>query len=223
MSELQVYLTADGSHSIISPQGLSYHSKHGAVQESRHVFVEAGLQHRATDASSLNILEIGFGTGLNALLTLQEALQKQWSIHFTTYELYPLEEDKVKELNYPELLKLNQEEKTAFYQMHTCAWEQPINIHPLFEFQKFQQSFHDIQSQSAFDIIYFDPFAPEAQADLWDLPLLKKMYQALRSQGVLTTYCAKGIVKRRLKSLGFQVEALPGPPGKREMTRAIKI
>lgn len=217
-----IFETQDGSHSILSTQyGVPYHSKYGAVQESRHVFIEAGLYFKSFQKKELAILELGFGTGLNALLTLLEAEQRGWKIYYETVEAFPVLAAQVHQFNYTRILNATQWQ-AAFLRMHEGAWATELPISPNFTFRKIKEHFQNINASEQFDIIYFDPFAPSAQPELWEAPLLKVMYQALLPQGVLVTYCAKGVVKRALKSVGFQVESLPGPPGKREMTRAIK-
>lgn len=222
MEHGSIFKTQDGSHSILSEQfGVPYHSKYGAVQESRHVFIEAGLYFKAAQKKELAILELGFGTGLNALLTLLEAAQHNWKIYYKTVEAFPLFIEQARQLNHTAILKATQWQD-SFLQMHESAWGTELPILPNFIFQKTQDTFQNIRAEAQFDIIYFDPFAPDTQPELWEPPLLQAMYEALLPQGVLVTYCAKGVVKRSLKSVGFQVESLPGPPGKREMTRALK-
>ena len=221
-SDRHLFLTADGSHSIaVGSDGLAYHSRHGAIQESQHVFIDAALHHRGKSHQQHHVLEIGLGTGLNALMTWQSAERVPYSIQYTAYELYPLERTEVEQLNYPEQLG-PAESKEQLLQIHDCEWEVVHALSPHFQFCKHQQAFESIAAEAQYDLVYFDAFAPEAQPELWDTPLLEKMYRALKTGGILTTYCAKGVVKRRLKALGFTVEALPGPPGKREMTRATK-
>ncbi|MCB0562911.1 MAG: tRNA (5-methylaminomethyl-2-thiouridine)(34)-methyltransferase MnmD [Phaeodactylibacter sp.] len=217
----KIFETQDGSHSIISDSfGESYHSKYGAIQESTHVFIHSGLFHRIQGAKQLSVLEIGFGTGLNALLTLQEANKRQLPVYYEAVEAYPISVEEAKQLNYPDLI----EEQVAgtFLQMHEMAWNEPQQITPYFSFLKKQSRFEQLRYQNAFDVIYFDAFAPNAQPELWEEEILQIMYNALKENGVLTTYCAKGVVKRCLKGVGFIVESLKGPPGKREMTRAVK-
>lgn len=217
-----IFETQDGSHSILSEQfGVPYHSKYGAVRESHHVFIQAGLYFKAASKKNMSILELGFGSGLNALLTLIEAETHGWKIDYETVEAFPIPIAQARQLNYPSSLNAMQWQQ-AFLQMHENKASEQQWITPNFRFQKILDHFQNIQIADRFDVIYFDPFAPDTQPELWEIPLLQAMYEALLPGGVLVTYCAKGIVKRNLKSVGFQVESLPGPPGKREMTRAIK-
>jgi len=215
----KIFITEDGSHSMFSEQhGVSYHSKYGAIQETQHVFINAALQHRLP-ASSLSILDIGFGTGLNAYMTFLEAEKIKTSINYVGIEAYPIRKEEVDSLNY--FSQLNQP-KDSFLQFHSSPWNEKQTFSDYFIFEKKQMRFEDLNFQNEFDIIYFDAFAPNAQPELWEENILQKMYDALNSNGVLTTYCAKGVVKRTFKKVGFEIEAIPGPPGKREMTRAIK-
>lgn len=214
--------TQDGSHSIFSEQfDVSYHSKYGAIQESLHVFIGAGLHHQINRKEQISVLDIGFGTGLNALLTYLETIAKNITISYEAIEAYPLDLSTALSLNYPSILGVNAE--SVFHRLHSSEWESSINISESFRFRKRKQFFQDISDQEKFDVIYFDAFAPNAQPELWEAPLLSKMYAALKPNGVLVTYCAKGAVKRALKSIGFTIESLPGPPGKREMTRGLKL
>jgi len=218
----EIFETQDGSHSILSQQyGVSYHSKYGAIQESRHVFIQMGLYFKALQQKDIAILELGFGTGLNALLTYLEAAAHPWNIVYETIEAYPITLAQAAQLNYPTLL--NQEKlQTVFAALHQSNWGEKHILSPNFTFQKNKQQFQTIDYQDQFDLIYFDAFAPGAQPELWEASMLAKLYQALRAGGVLVTYCAKGSVKRTFKEVGFQIESLPGPPGKREMTRCTK-
>ena len=218
----KLFQTQDGSHSIFSDQfGVSYHSKYGAIQETQHVFIDAALRYKALIQKDIAILDIGFGTGLNAYMTLLEAIQKDLHIDYTSYEAFPITLSQAKMLNYPSLLS-EPLMAAQFLQLHEANWNEVIPINQHFRFRKCLQSFETIDTQAAYDIIYFDAFAPNAQPELWEAPLLSQMYQALKPEGVLVTYCAKGVVKRTLKAVGFQIESLKGPPGKREMTRAVK-
>ncbi len=218
----QIIETQDGSHSILSHKyGVSYHSKYGAITESRHVFIEAGLFPHLIKGRKTSVLEIGFGTGLNAFLTFLEADQRQIPVYYEGIEAYPLSSDQYQQLNYAELLKA-EEEKDQFMRLHQSDWGAEISLSPFFSFQKVKMRIEEVDRSNQFDVIYFDAFAPSAQPELWEEEVLEKMFKALSEGGILVTYCAKGIVKRRLKNIGFIVESLPGPPGKREMTRGIK-
>ena len=213
--------TQDGSHSLLSHQfGVSYHSKYGAIQESRHVFIEAGLKARMLlDDAPIRVLEFGFGTGLNAILSYQIAEELKRPIYYEGMEAYPISMGFVDQLNYPEQLGIAH---SSFRQLHELSWGESHKLSPYFTFRKVQTRFEEMNYAAEFDVIYFDAFAPNAQAELWEAPLMGKAFQALRPGGYLVTYCAKGVVKRTLKAIGFKVETLPGPPGKREMTRGIK-
>lgn len=215
-------LTSDGSHTIHSSRfGVTYHSRFGAIQESMHVFIQAGLRYKAAQNPRLAVLEMGFGAGLNALLTLLEALRKNLDIDYTTVEAFPISTEQSAQLNFTRALNAPELEE-SFQSMHRMDWGLRTALAPGFHFTKWKQTFEAYQAERTFDVIYFDAFAPGAQPELWEIPLLEKMYKALNPGGALTTYCAKGSVKRDLKALGFIVESLEGPPGKREMTRAHK-
>lgn len=218
----QLVITEDGSSSIfVAALDEHYHSIHGALQESKHVFIQAGLIHKLKHQSEISILEIGFGTGLNALLSCIESEHHQQKINYTAIEKFPLQEDIYHQLNYCSLLE-NLNCDLFFNKIHASNWENKHQISDCFNLIKLQQNIEDIKFENQFDIIYFDAFAPSAQPELWTDTVFSSMYQSLKNEGILVTYCAKGIVKRTLKSVGFKIEALPGPIGKREMTRAIK-
>ncbi|MBK6904582.1 MAG: tRNA (5-methylaminomethyl-2-thiouridine)(34)-methyltransferase MnmD [Saprospirales bacterium] len=220
--EDELIVTSDGSHTVLSAQfGESYHSRFGAVQESRHIFIDAALKFKALQQTRIKVLEMGFGTGLNALLTLLESRRKGLEVDYSSVEAYPISPEQARSLNFIDIL---QEPwlGAPFSEMHTGPWGQAFSLDEHFVFTKWRSLFEEFAPPSQYDVIYFDAFAPAAQPELWELPLLGKMYDALLPGGVLTTYCAKGSVKRNLKSLGFTLESLEGPPGKREMTRATK-
>ena len=215
--------TADGSLTIHLPDwDEQYHSKHGAIQESKHVFIKTGLHHfcELHDVEELAILEIGFGTGLNALLTSQEAVELEKTISYDGVEAYPISIDQVKGLNYPEQLDVD---SSIFLKLHEAPWEAPHKITPHFLLHKQQEFFKDIDGQEEYHLIYFDAFGARVQPELWTQEVFKTMYDALKQGGVLVTYAAKGSVRRAMLAVGFKVERLPGPPGKREMLRATKI
>jgi tRNA U34 5-methylaminomethyl-2-thiouridine-forming methyltransferase MnmC len=217
----KIFLTDDGSHSLMSETfGDSYHSKFGAIQESQHVFIDAALNLQiAKDKKELTVLEIGFGTGLNALMTFREAERQNLKIHYLTFEKYPLSIEQSETLNYAEQLGV---ESSVFKTLHSCNWGETIQLSPNFSFEKREADCQTIDLLNFADIVYFDAFAPQIQPELWEVPILERLFAAMKTGSVLTTYCAKGAVKRALKEVGFQLESLPGPIGKREMTRALK-
>jgi len=213
--------TGDGSKTIHMPDlNEQYHSKHGALQEARHVFIKTGLDFYRTEAESttalVRILEYGFGTGLNALLT---ALQENdLKIEYTGIEAFPVTKEEVAAMDYGSLL----EAADLYNKLHDADWETPTPITEKFQLTKKQLTFEEIDFNQEFDLIYFDAFGPRTQPELWTLEIFERVYKALDKNGVLVTYCAAGQVRRNLQSAGFTVERLPGPPGKREMLRARK-
>lgn len=223
--EVQIIETEDGSHSLYVPSlNETYHSFHGAIRESRHVFIKQGLEHWLfqNEKNRASILEIGFGTGLNALLAIEIALLKKVNIFYHTLEPYPLEDKVVKLLNYPALMQ-NESLQEYFSLLHTSAWNEPIALDPFFTIQKQLSKLEEFNTEAhKFDVVFFDAFAPNKQAELWTYEMLEKVYNLMAPNGILVTYCAKGQLKRDLKSIGFEVETLPGPPGKKEMVRGGK-
>ena len=214
----KLIITNDGSHSIFNTRiNESYHSKHGAIVEAEHVFIRNGFS--AVRKNKLNILEIGFGTGLNALLTYQKAIQRSIETNYHAIELYPVDRRYYMELNFANLIGLEQE---TLLRLHNANWEEKINISSYFTLTKNHTSLEGYNTDLKFDIIYFDAFSPEKQPELWGENIFRKMNALLKDDGFLVTYCAKGIVKRTMKSVGFQIIVLDGPPGKRQMTRANK-
>ena len=211
----ELQLTADGSHTLYLPEmDEHYHSVNGAIQESRHVFIEAGLNHHPTQ--QLNLLEIGFGTGLNALLTLQEATRTQRHIVYYAVEEYPLEQDIIDQLNYGEILS------NHFNELHQAAWDQPVRINDYFTLHKILGDSNQIALPQGIDVVYFDAFAPDKQPEMWNQAIFDKLFRCMNAGGILTTYCAKGEVRRSMQKAGYSMERIPGPPGKREMLRATK-
>jgi tRNA U34 5-methylaminomethyl-2-thiouridine-forming methyltransferase MnmC len=216
MKELYIQLTADGSHTLFIPEmDEHYHSVNGAVQESYHVFIEAGLQRMKS--SSVRVLEIGFGTGLNAFLTL---LHAGVPVEYYTVELYPLPLDVVRSLNYGKIICPGKEE--LFRSLHMAAWDMPVKITDLFTLHKIQGDSNACALPGDIGLVYFDAFAPGKQPEMWNQDIFTKLYQSMIPNGVLTTYCAKGSVRRMMQEAGYSVERIPGPPGKREMLRATK-
>lgn len=212
--------TADGSNTLFVPElDEHYHSIKGALTESEHIFIQMGLNH--SQVLQPYILEIGFGTGLNAFLTMLEAEKQQRQICFTSIERFPLEEAIVRKLAYPE--KIAPEESEKFYALHKAPWNQAVKLSPYFTLHKIKGDFTHFTFHEHYDVIYFDAFAPEKQPEMWSQFLFNSLYQQLNAGGILTTYCAKGVVRRMLQTAGFKVERLPGPPGgKREILRATK-
>lgn len=220
--ERKIILTNDGSHTVAIPgMKVTYHSIHGAIQESMHVFIRAGL----TGSKVFNyvgvhyVLEIGFGTGLNALLTLIEADKHKSRIYYTATELYPLYEPEISQLNYCEQLK-QPGYQLYFEKMHKGNWEEMFEVTEYFRLTKIKCDILEFSTENQFFLIYFDAFAPNAQPGLWTKEVFEKLYDLLLPGGILVTYCSKGEVQRTMKAAGFTIEKLQGPPGKREMIRA---
>lgn len=224
--------TEDGSATIFIPEwNESYHSRHGAIQEAYHVFIKNGLDFIPNKNEEISILEIGFGTGLNALITLCESIQNDLVINYSGIEKYPVSEDEFSILNYPKSLiefnvelNFNENELTQFYnELMNAEWEKKVEIIEQFNLTKIQADFLDFEyPPNKFDLIYFDAFGARVQPELWTEILFEKLFNSMKSGGILTTYSAKGSVRRALISVGFQVEKVPGPPGKREMLVAKK-
>lgn len=217
---IQIEQTADGSQTLFVPElNEHYHSVKGALTESEHIFIQMGLKHSSVEAP--HVLEIGFGTGLNAFLTLLTADTDQRNIHYTTLERYPVTPALIEQLTYPELIC--PERKDDFQALHQAAWNTDVQLTPYFTLHKVETDFTSYTFPATYDVIYFDAFAPEKQPEMWTQSLFDTLYQQLNPQGILTTYCAKGTVRRMLQAAGFMVERLPGPPGgKREILRATK-
>jgi tRNA U34 5-methylaminomethyl-2-thiouridine-forming methyltransferase MnmC len=194
---------------------------HGAVTESLHVFISAGMN--ACRLPTLNVFEMGFGTGLNALLTWLECKKQGRRVYYRTVELNPLDGDIVRKLNYEKILRLKQGNRSVFRFMHKAPWGKEILVDKHFVFYKFAGNIYDYHFIDKADVVYFDAFSPDKQPDVWKYEIFEKLFRAMSDGAILTTYCAKGRVKRILNAVGFKTEALPGPPGKREMIRAVKM
>ncbi|QBA64690.1 tRNA (5-methylaminomethyl-2-thiouridine)(34)-methyltransferase MnmD [Muriicola soli] len=215
-----IITTADGSRTIsIADWNEQYHSKHGAIQEAYHVFIKHGLT--ACSRNEISILEAGFGTGLNALITLHEAEKRNLNISYTGVEAFPLKLEEVLDLDYVKSLGVPQLEE-IFKLMHTCKWEEKVTLNPSFQLRKRKIDFREIRDQEHYNLIYFDAFGARVQPELWTQAVFQGMFNALKPGGILVTYSAKGSVRRAMEAVGFVVERLPGPPGKREMLRAVK-
>ena len=217
----EILQTLDGSTTIHLPVwNESYHSKHGAIQEAYHVFIQNGLN--TFSGQPISILEIGFGTGLNAFITFLESKKSNQKIDYHGVEAYPISIEEISQMNY--VSELNAfSDTTIFDHIHQCEWQTKIEISSLFKLTKRKQFFEQIEDEDKFDLIYFDAFGYRVQPELWSTEIFRKMYKALKSNGTLVTYAARGVVKRSLIEVGFRVEKLPGPPGKREMFRATKF
>jgi tRNA U34 5-methylaminomethyl-2-thiouridine-forming methyltransferase MnmC len=236
----RIITTSDGSKTIqIEDWNEQYHSIHGAVQEAKHVFIKHGLHFvcnasgssdgiqgsqnailEDVDHKKIAILELGFGTGLNAFLTLIEAEKLKQPVHYIGIEAYPVHNAELEQLNYATMISGGYEK--IFQQLHEASWEENHEISSYFQLVKQKKLFKEIKANEQCDIIYFDAFGPRVQPELWTEAMFKLMFDVLRENGILVTYSAKGSVRRAMQSVGFDVERLPGPPGKREMLRAHK-
>lgn len=217
-------ISDDGSHTLYHEAlNETYHSTHGAIQESQHVFIKMGLDF-LEDLSEIKILEIGFGTGLNAFLAvLFQQHNPNKKIEYTTLEPFPIPKEIYASLNFSEIMKVEESNKVLFQHLHDSEWEKRISLSESFILSKLKRKLEDFTGESNyFDVIFFDAFAPNKQEEVWSLENINKCYNALRDHGIFVTYCAQGQLRRNLESVGFSVERLPGPPGKREMLRATK-
>ena len=212
--------TRDGSTTIhIEEWDECYHSRFGAIQEAQHVFIKKGLS--LFENHSVSILEIGFGTGLNAFVTFLEAPKMNQTIHYVGVEAYLVSLEEAASLYYVAELDA-EKERPVFEKMHECHWEEKTSFGDHFCLTKRKQFFADIDDVEQFDLIYFDAFGYDVQPELWSAAIFKKMYDALKPKGVLVTYAARGVIKRNMQEVGFSVEKMEGAPGKREMFRARK-
>ncbi len=218
--EREIIKTLDGSTTIhLKEWDECYHSKHGAIQEAKHVFIKNGLS--LFENNPVSILEIGFGTGLNAFITFLESIEKNQKIDYVGVEAYPVNAEEVLAMNYVEeldALKFH----NIFEKMHKCEWDNKVEICDQFSLTKRKQFFDEIDDFEIFDLIYFDAFGYRVQPELWSTEIFQKMYNSLKPNGVLVTYACRTSIKNAMLSTGFSVEKLPGAPGKREMLRATK-
>lgn len=213
----QIILTKDGSSSLYLPdKDEHYHSYHGAVQESNHVFIKNGLLQLIRKKPEIDILEVGFGTGLNAILTLANAVKFKKLIKYQAIEPYPLNLAEVKQLNYAKFIDTKLYEQN-FERLHRILFDQWQEIHSYFQLIKYKKTLLDCSFDNKFDLIYYDAFGPRANPDMWEFKPLSHVVNCLKNDGIFVTYSVKGSVKRILKNLGLEVQKLPGPPGKREM------
>ena len=218
----EIITTDDGSHTLQLPgTAITFHSTKGAIQESEHVFIQTGFDYcisRFPEKKTIRVFEVGFGTGLNALLTAMAAARNGKNVVYEAIDLHPVPGDIYARLNYPQLLDRVELYKTI---MQT-GWEQLLYISPFFKLHKIKADLRHYSFREPFDIIYFDAFAPGDQDEMWSGEICKKIFDALNSGGVLVTYCSKSIVRKTLEAAGFHVEKIPGPPGKREIIRALR-
>jgi len=218
-------ITADGSHTL-EHMGATYHSRHGALQESRHIYIHAGLQYvrqpeMLPETRELAVFEMGFGTGLNALLSFLEAADCNMRLVYHAVEWHPLLPETAEQLNYPELTG-HPLAAGCFSRLHTAPWEKEISVFPGCMLHKTRQSFPDMPPLRTYHLIYYDAFAPGVQPELWQSPIYEKLYRMLLPGGMLVTYCCKGAVRRGMEAAGFITRKLAGPPGKREFLQAIR-
>lgn len=221
----KIIITQDGSTTIHIPEwNEQYHSTHGAIQEAKHVYLKHGLaffcaSKKDAEQSKISILEIGFGTGLNAFLTAIKAQALNLNCNYVGIEGFPVSQEELKALNYTQALK----HKKLFSKIHFCKWEEDVEITEHFTLKKQEKQFSSITDENQFNIIYFDAFGPRVQPELWTEAVFKTMYKALKKEGVLVTYCAQGHARRAMVSVGFTVSRVEGPPGKRHMLQAVKL
>lgn len=216
---LQLQETGDGSHTLYNEQlDETYHSHHGALAEARHVFIKEGLEY--VSKHDAKVLEVGMGTGLNVILSIEHARKNDLNVEYTTLEPYPIDLPTIEQLNYISLI--GEQWQADYDKIHTCEWGLPVDFTNL-KLIKHKATLQDVDLPSDyFDVIYFDAFAPRKQPDVWELDNIKKCFSLLKPGGVLVTYCANGQFRRDVKAAGFIMNSIPGPPGKREMTRAVK-
>lgn len=212
-------ISRDGSHTLYSRRFEEhYHSTFGAIQESNHIFIEAGLQFIPLGIKSLNLFEVGFGTGLNALLAYRYAEKYKVKINYVSVEAFPLSDDAVKQLNYPNLLGI---EPSLLMKFHSKKGSS-IDISTFFKISVFDIPLQEyLFRDDYYNVVFFDAFSPDVQPEMWSEKVFRDIFISMRKGGVLTTYSCKGVVKRALKAAGFYIEKLPGPPGKREFIRAV--
>lgn len=216
--------TDDGSHTLFVPDlNEHYHSTHGALQESELVFIQNGLHHIPECVKEINVLEVGFGTGLNALLTVLESKKQRRKINYVAIEPEPVAEDILENLNYASII--GSTEAAGYYKkIHEAGWVYPAFLSDYFIISKIQAKLEEITLRDEqFHLVYFDAFGPDVQPELWTEKIFAQLHKCLKPDGILVTYSCKGIVKRALKAAGFAIEKLPGPAGKREVLRAVKM
>lgn len=215
----EIIQTKDGSTTFYLPElNETYHSKNGAIQEAYHVFIKNGFS--LFEGKPISILEIGFGTGLNAFITSLESQNNNQTVDYVGVEAYPITQEESLTMNYANQIDASKTE--VFQKIHQIDWEIPIQVNTTFQLTKRKQLFQDIVDVEVFDLIYFDAFGYDVQPELWSDKIFEKMFIALKSGGVLVTYACRSVIKNSMISAGFKIEKLPGAPGKREMLRASK-
>lgn len=222
MLKVELETTADGSPTLYREDiDEHYHSVKGAFAESNHIYIHLGWKKAACESESIAVFEVGFGTGLNAVLTAQTAFENKVKTIYHSVELYPLPKETIDAL----APFHDERNRDIFRKMHEASWNEDVEINPYFTLKKLQASLRTLElTPSTYDVVYFDAFAPEKQPEMWDKTIFLKLYEALKPGGILTTYCAKGAIRRMLQDIGFRTERLPGPPnGKREVLRATKL
>lgn len=224
MFHLEFKITGDNSHTLLVKElNETYHSTKGAINEALHVFMQKGLYDyiQRTQPKKISVFEVGFGTGLNAHLAHCFAKEHNIAIDYVSIEAHPLEISLVAQLNYTDLIP---SDKSTYLKLHEVEWDNPVVIDEYFTLTKLHQELKDVELENNFfDVVFFDAFAPDIQPELWTKEVFELMHNKLKEGGTLVTYCAKGIVKRTIKEVGFNLETLAGPPGKREMIRALKV
>lgn len=220
---LEIKVTADGSPTIYSPDlNEHYHSINGAFTESKHVFIDAGfIEKQKSGLQNINILEIGLGTGLNLMLTKKYNAAYSGKVVYHALEPYPLDIDMIVGLEKFDLKSFGIE-PSFFSNIHKASFEQEISMGSDFVFYKVNSTLEKFSAGIQYDLVYFDAFGPQVQPEVWEEENFRKLYHCMNPSGILVTYCAKGAVRRSMQAVGFTVERLPGPPGKREMLRATK-
>lgn len=221
--ELSIIETSDGSNSISSKKyNASYHSLHGAIEESMHIFISAGIYYKFRQGlKKLKIFEMGFGSGLNAFLSVVAAQKHEIEIEYHSIELHPLKAEIYKSLNFHTFIP--DAKYSQLMQLHECPWEETCAINDHFSIKKIHGDLHSVELNDHYDLIYYDAFAPSSQPQLWEEEIQRKLYGILKAKGALLTYCAQGKFKRTLKTIGYELDSLDGPGRKHEMTRAVKV
>ncbi|MEA3496678.1 MAG: tRNA (5-methylaminomethyl-2-thiouridine)(34)-methyltransferase MnmD [Bacteroidota bacterium] len=214
-----VVKTQDGSHTLFSLEfNEHYHSVFGAIQESQHVFIKNGIQQ--IDKNPIRVFEVGFGTGLNAFLTLEYALKNNLNVDYHAIEKFPIDNKTISELNLPKLI--SEKDTELFNKLHQAQWNKEEKINENFNLLKIKSSLENYSFSSIYDIVFFDAFSADTQSELWTKEIFSKIYNSLDNNALLTTYSSKGLVKRNLRSAGFKVKRLAGPKGKFHILNAWK-